>query len=169
VAFLHECGHLFVACWSGVKVEVFSVGVGPASLRRGTRWWLAVIPIGGYVRFVGDRKAASAADGGASELVDRDARQRESCSATAADAGPRSWPPGRPPISLRRSHLLRPRLFAGEAIVRPRVGDVVPGLAAEASGHMPRELIESLDDPPIARSKNVIIFVSLRPAQEDRD
>jgi hypothetical protein len=29
VAFLHECGHLFVACWSGVKVEVFSVGVGP--------------------------------------------------------------------------------------------------------------------------------------------
>jgi hypothetical protein len=34
---------------------------------------------------------------------------------------------------------------------------------------MPRELIESLDDPPIARSKNVIIFVSLRPAQEDRD
>jgi regulator of sigma E protease len=76
VAFLHECGHLFVACWSGVKVEVFSVGVGPelfGSAEARHAWWLAVIPIGGYVRFVGDRKAASVADGGASELVDRDA------------------------------------------------------------------------------------------------
>ena len=29
VAFPQGCGHLFVACWSGMKVEVFSVGVGP--------------------------------------------------------------------------------------------------------------------------------------------
>ena len=60
------------------------------------------------------------------------------CSATAADAGPRSWPPGRPPISLLRSHLHRPRLFAGEAIVRPRVGDSSPALRPKPRPHTPR-------------------------------
>jgi hypothetical protein len=114
-----------------------------------------VIPIGGYVRFVGDRKAASVANGGALELVDRDARQRESCSATAADAGRDPWTPGRPPISLRRSQLLRPRESAASSLaVRP-----------EASGLMPRELNKSLDDRLTTRSKNVINFVSLGPAQ----
>jgi hypothetical protein len=123
-------------------------------VRRGTGWWL-VIPIGGYVRFVGDRKAASAADGGASELVDRDARQRESCSATAADADRDPWTPGRPPISLRRSQLLRPRGSAASSSLAVR---------RSLAPHAPRPQ-PSLDDRSTTRSKKVINFVSLGPAQ----
>ena len=120
-----------------MKVEVFSVGVRPelfgftgGAARDG---WLAVISIGGYVRFVGGREAASAADGGTSDLVDRDARQQESCSATAADAGRDPWTPGRPPISLRRS-------TGGPAESR-RWNDgesfVAPGSACNYQGSLP--------------------------------
>ena len=66
VVFVHEFGHFFVARRCGVKVEVFSIGMGPELVgrtdRRGARWRLSAIPIGGYVRFAGDRDAASAPD-----------------------------------------------------------------------------------------------------------
>jgi regulator of sigma E protease len=66
VVFFHELGHFIVARWVGVKVLVFSVGFGPELLgftdRRGTRWKLSAIPLGGYVKFFGDQNAASVPD-----------------------------------------------------------------------------------------------------------
>ena len=61
---VHEYGHYIIARWSGIKAEVFSLGFGPVIAsrvdRHGTRWQLAAIPLGGYVRFLGDANAASA-------------------------------------------------------------------------------------------------------------
>lgn len=61
---VHEYGHYIVGRWSGIRAEVFSVGFGPrlASRRdqRGTLWQVAALPLGGYVRFLGDANAASA-------------------------------------------------------------------------------------------------------------
>ncbi|MFN0263521.1 RIP metalloprotease RseP [Tepidamorphus sp. 3E244] len=66
VVFFHELGHFLVARWCGVKVDAFSVGFGPELFgwndRHGTRWRVAAIPLGGYVRFHGDDNAASAPD-----------------------------------------------------------------------------------------------------------
>ncbi len=66
VVFFHELGHFLVARWVGVKVLVFSVGFGPELAgftdRRGTRWKLSAIPLGGYVKFFGDQNAASVPD-----------------------------------------------------------------------------------------------------------
>src|SRR5437016_4144013 len=63
VVFFHELGHFLVARWCGIKVMVFSVGFGPELLgftdRHGTRWKIAAIPLGGYVKFFGDENAAS--------------------------------------------------------------------------------------------------------------
>ena len=63
VVFVHELGHYLVARWFGVRSEVFSVGFGPEMIgrtdRQGTRWRFSWIPLGGYVRFVGDEDAAS--------------------------------------------------------------------------------------------------------------
>lgn len=65
VVFVHEYGHYIVGRWCGIKAETFSVGMGPAiggwTDRHGTRWQIAAIPLGGYVKFVGDANAASAA------------------------------------------------------------------------------------------------------------
>jgi len=61
--FIHELGHYFVARAFGVKAEVFSIGfgreIGGWTDRRGTRWKLCWLPIGGYVRFAGDMSPAS--------------------------------------------------------------------------------------------------------------
>lgn len=61
---VHEYGHYIVGRWSGIHAEVFSLGFGPVLAsrvdRRGTRWQIAAIPFGGYVKFLGDANAASA-------------------------------------------------------------------------------------------------------------
>ncbi|MBT9383180.1 RIP metalloprotease RseP [Pseudooceanicola sp. CBS1P-1] len=61
---IHEYGHYIVGRWSGIKAEVFSLGFGPVLVsrvdRHGTRWQIAALPFGGYVRFKGDEDAASA-------------------------------------------------------------------------------------------------------------
>lgn len=63
VVAIHEFGHYLVARWCGVASTVFSVGFGHELVgwtdRRGTRWRFSVIPLGGYVRFLGDEDAAS--------------------------------------------------------------------------------------------------------------
>lgn len=54
---IHELGHFIVARWSGVGVERFSIGFGPVLLRwRGkeTEYCLSVIPMGGYVKMLGE-------------------------------------------------------------------------------------------------------------------
>jgi regulator of sigma E protease len=63
VVFVHEMGHFLAARWCGVAVETFSIGFGPEIAGfhdgRGTRWRVAWIPLGGYVKFKGDENAAS--------------------------------------------------------------------------------------------------------------
>ena len=65
VVFIHELGHFLVARWCGVKVQAFSIGFGREICgftdRQGTRWKLAWIPLGGYVRFADDDNSASVA------------------------------------------------------------------------------------------------------------
>lgn len=64
---VHEFGHYIVGRWSGIKAEVFSIGFGPKLFsrrdRHGTLWQVAALPLGGYVRFLGDANAASAGTG----------------------------------------------------------------------------------------------------------
>jgi regulator of sigma E protease len=63
---VHEYGHYIVGRWSGIKAEVFSLGFGPVLFsrmdRHGTRWQLAALPFGGFVKFLGDADAASGKD-----------------------------------------------------------------------------------------------------------
>jgi regulator of sigma E protease len=64
---VHEYGHYIVGRWSGIHAEVFSLGFGPVLFsrvdQRGTRWQLAAVPFGGFVKFKGDSDAASGKDG----------------------------------------------------------------------------------------------------------
>ena len=63
VVVFHELGHFFAACLVGVQPETFSIGFGRTLWSRtspsGVRWQIAAVPVGGYVRFVGDENAAS--------------------------------------------------------------------------------------------------------------
>src|SRR5258706_14168173 len=66
VVFFHELGHFLVARACGVRIETFSIGFGPAigswMDRKGTRWKISWVPLGGYVKFLGDADAAGTPD-----------------------------------------------------------------------------------------------------------
>ena len=66
LVFIHELGHYLVARWFGVGAETFSIGFGREMFgwtdKRGTRWKVGWLPLGGYVKFVGDMNPASAAE-----------------------------------------------------------------------------------------------------------
>lgn len=61
---IHELGHYLVGRLFGVKANAFSIGFGKEIAgwtdRRGTRWKLSALPLGGYVQFAGDMNPASA-------------------------------------------------------------------------------------------------------------
>ena len=66
VVFIHEYGHYYVAKKFGVGATDFSIGMGKELFgfndKSGTRWKFCLIPIGGYVKFFGDRNVYSQAE-----------------------------------------------------------------------------------------------------------
>ena len=73
---IHEYGHYIVGRWSGIHAETFSLGFGPVLYsrvdKRGTKWQLAALPFGGYVKFLGDANAASV--GGTDAVIGHNSR-----------------------------------------------------------------------------------------------
>ena len=64
IVFVHEFGHYYVGKLSGIHAEVFSIGFGPVLLslndKYGTKWQISAVPLGGYVKFLGDKNSSSA-------------------------------------------------------------------------------------------------------------
>jgi len=149
VVFFHELGHFLVARWCGVRVLVFSIGFGPELFgfddRHGTRWKVAAIPLGGYVKFLGDDNAASVPDQNAiAEMSEAD--KRESFPHKAV--GARSAVVAAGPIA---NFLIAIIIFAGLAMVfgKPstaaRVDIVAEGSAAEEAGFQAGDVVLSIN------------------------
>ena len=66
VVFIHEYGHYYFAKLYGVGITDFSIGFGKELFvfydKSGTRWKFCAIPLGGYVKFFGDRNVFSQAE-----------------------------------------------------------------------------------------------------------
>ena len=94
---MHELGHYLVGRWFGVKAEAFSIGFGKELFgwtdKRGTRWKLSALPLGGYVQFAGDMNPASQPD---AEWLTLPAAERDAVfpgqAAVAARADRAGWP-----------------------------------------------------------------------------
>ena len=132
VVFIHEFGHYWVARRSGVVVEVFSIGFGPELFGRvdkhGTRWRVAAIPLGGYVKMRGDENAASAPAAGSAAI-------------TGSFSGASVW--ARMAIVVAgpvANFLFGIFLFAGvymgvgKAFIPPIIGEVIEGSPAQEAG-----------------------------------
>jgi len=79
VIFVHEAGHFVCARLCGVRVEVFSLGMGPRVFgwkRGSTLYQVALVPIGGYVRMAGEESAESRASPARDELHGKTVGQR---------------------------------------------------------------------------------------------
>src|ERR1700756_3386749 len=153
VVFFHELGHFLVARWCGVQVQVFSIGFGRELFgftdRHGTRWKIAAIPLGGYVKFLGDENAASVPDRSAFAAMSDDDRRQTffykpvAQRAAVVAAGPIAN------FLLAIVIFAAVAMFYGRQEVTPRVGEVVPDSAAAAAGFEPEDLIVSIDGAPI--------------------
>ena len=151
LVFFHELGHFLVARWCGVKSDVFSLGFGPELWarvdRHGTRWRLALIPLGGYVRFHGDADAASAGVE-ASGMSEEDLRvsfhtQPVWKRALIVAAGPIAN------FILAIVIFAGLAFFVGQGVRAPRVESLRPGEVAEAAGFRPGDLVISINGGPI--------------------
>lgn len=149
VVFIHELGHFLVARWCGVKVQAFSIGFGREIFgfydRHGTRWRLAWIPLGGYVKFIDDENGASVPSRDALQRMSDDEKQgafqskpiRQRAAVVAAG-----------PIA---NFLLAIVIFAGiysivgAPFTSPRIDEVVAGGPAERAGLKPGDLVVAID------------------------
>jgi len=169
VVFFHELGHFLVGRWCGVKVEAFSIGFGPEILgwtdRSGTRWRIALLPLGGYVRFLGDANAASAPD---LETVAAMPVSDRLLSFPAQPVWKRFLIVLAGPVA---SLLLAVVIFAGSAylsgryILLPKIASVAPGSAAEEAGFQSGDLVLSVDGETIESFTDLQRIVSIRPGE----
>ena len=171
VVFVHEMGHFLVARWCGVGVKAFSIGFGPEIFgfndKHGTRWRVAWIPLGGYVKFIDDENAASAGQKSLESLpeADRDKTfQGKSLGQRAAivAAGPFA--------NFIFAVLIFTAVFSifGERITAAKVDAINPDSAAERAGFQPGDVIKSIDGTTIANFSDMQRIVATSPDRELR-
>lgn len=166
--FLHELGHYAVGRLFGVKAETFSIGMGREIAgwtdRRGTRWKLSLLPIGGYVKFAGDMGPAGLTDP-AWLALPPDERAK---TFQAKPLWQRFLIVAAGPIT---NLLLAVAIFAGffaaygEMQTPPLVAQVVPGSAAAKAGFRPGDRVTAVAGRPIARFEDIAAIVSIRPGE----
>jgi regulator of sigma E protease len=153
VVFFHELGHFLIARWCGVKILAFSIGFGPEIVgfndRYGTRWKIAAVPLGGYVKFFGDENAASVPDHEAAAGM---SEEEQKVSFVHKPVGARAAVVAAGPIA---NFILAIAIFAGifmtvgKQTTSARVDAVQPGSAAQAAGFKPGDLVLAIDGQKI--------------------
>jgi regulator of sigma E protease len=168
IVFIHELGHFLVARWCGVAVEVFSIGFGREiygwSDRHGTRWKICWLPLGGYVKFEGDANPTSFP-----QAVPESAAPRSAGNFHGKPVWRRAAVVAAGPIAnFVLSILIFASVFAfvGVPMNEPRVGEVLPGSAAEAAGIKKGDLVAAIDGQKIESFSEIIKSVSFRGGEQ---
>ena len=169
LVFIHEMGHYLVGRWFGVKADTFSIGFGKEIAgwtdKRGTRWKVGALPLGGYVQFAGDMDPASAQP---AELAKLPPEQREQTfqskslwkRALIVFAGPAI------------NFLFAILILAGFAMVygkgvTPAVIDSFQGgVAAQEAGVLPGDKIISIDGTEVEYFSDVLPLIAPHPDEE---
>jgi len=167
VVFVHEMGHFIAGRLCGIGVQAFSIGFGPEifgyTAKNGTRWRLAAIPLGGYVKFVGDMSATSASvdEQALSKLSEAERRvafhtQPLWKRAITVFAGPFA------------NFVLGAAVFAamfaiyGQYVYQPTVAEVRPNSPAAEAGILPGDTFISVDGVRVASFADVQRIVTGR-------
>ncbi len=169
VVFFHELGHFIVGRLCGIRVDAFSIGFGPELFafmdRKGTRWRIAALPLGGYVKFHGDANGASMADDAAisgmpeSERAVTFAAQPIWKRAATVAAGPIAN------FILAIVVLTGVFWVNGRDILIPRVNGVVHGSAADVAGFRAGDLVLEIDGQPVKSFLDLQRIVTASPDQ----
>lgn len=168
LVFVHELGHYLAGRLFGVRADTFSIGFGKELFgwtdRRGTRWKLAALPLGGYVQFAGDSNAAGQpsadwlalpADERARTLPGRPLWQR----AVIVLAGPLTN------LIVAVLILAGFALAYGTLVAPPVVGLVAQGSVAEKAGIKPGDRVVSLGGSTVDSFLAIRMTVSEHPGE----
>lgn len=143
--FVHETGHYLAARFFGVRVLRFSVGFGPPILRRtdkhGTEWVLAPLPLGGYVQMLDGETAKRASLKYNESLDGKNNFQRFVVYAAGPFAN-----------LLLTAFLAAGLAMHGEIGLKPQIGKVISGGAAEQAGAKRGDMIDSIN------GENVVLW-----------
>lgn len=166
LVFVHEMGHYLAARWFGVKSEAFSIGFGREVAgwtdKRGTRWKIGWLPLGGYVRFAGDMNAVSQPS---AEWLALPAEERNK-TFQAKPVWQRAIIVAAGPIVNFIIALLILGGFAmafGDTRTPPVVGSVLAGSAAERAGLQPGDRIVRLGDRDIRIFEDMLSYTRINP------
>jgi regulator of sigma E protease len=169
--FVHEMGHYWVGRWFGVKAEVFSIGFGKELFgwtdRRGTRWKVAVLPLGGYVRFAGDMNPASQPS---DEWLMMPAEERQRTFQAKALWQRFLIVAAGPVTNFLFAILILAGFFmlAGEPYSPPVVTLVERGSAAEQAGIQPGDRIAAVNGHRVERFEQIAPLVVLKAGETVR-
>lgn len=170
IVFVHEFGHFWVARRCGVRVETFSIGFGRELFgwndRHGTRWKIALLPLGGYVKMFGDSDAASTPDGKALKKMTKAQKDVAFHYKTLAQksaivvAGPLAN------FLFAIVVLTGFFLYFGKPQTAPEVGEVARESAALEAGLKKGDVIVKLNNIDIAQFEDIRAIANAHPGEK---
>jgi regulator of sigma E protease len=166
--FIHELGHYFAGRLFGVKADTFSIGFGREITgwtdRRGTRWKVGWLPLGGYVKFKGDMNPASTPS---DEWLSLPAAER-----AQTFQAKKVWQrfiivAAGPVTNFLFAIVALMIIFAtiGYPTTPSIVGEVTAGSVAQRAGFQPGDRITAVDGGAITLFAELQTYVALRPDQ----
>ncbi len=149
IVFFHEMGHFLMGRLFKVPIDAFSLGFGPELLhwtdRHGTRWRVALLPLGGYVKFHGDGDPASMTRTIADAPVRGRTMQNQEIwkRALIVAAGPA--------VNFLLAIVIFAGLFGlyGRTVTAPVIQAVTAGSPAQTAGFQPGDRLTQIDGAPL--------------------
>ena len=171
LVFVHEWGHYIIARLCGVKVETFSIGFGREIFgwtdKKGTRWKISWLPLGGYVQMFGDVDPASAnhAEGvKEGEAVRPFTAEEKKVAFFNQTVGKRAAIVfAGPAINFLLAIVIMTGMFAvkGQPFTPPVAGTVIEGSAAAAAGIQPDDKIIAINNQKIEKFQDIVSAVAV--------
>ncbi len=161
IVFFHEMGHFLMGRFFKVPIDAFSIGFGPELLhwtdRHGTRWRLAALPLGGYVKFHGDGDPASMTKAEADikrsqvRLSDADTSVRGRTMQSQAVWKRAMIVAAGPLVNFLLAIVIFAGLFTlyGRTLTTPIIQTVSAGSPAQAAGFLPGDTLAEIDGAPL--------------------
>lgn len=166
---VHELGHYLVGRLFGVKADAFSIGFGKELVgwtdRRGTRWKLSALPLGGYVQFAGDMNPASMPDPKALAALTPAERAGQF---HFAPLWQRALIVAAGPVT---NLLLAVAIFAaffmayGKPVAQAEIGLFAPGSSAQAAGLQVGDRVAAIDGNAIESFNDIPDYVLPYPGR----